>query len=76
MSLFQVANPSVYLVSARHGDERAGMIATWITQATLSAQRPRLLAVISTDTHTQRLIRASRHFVVQTLLVTMSERRS
>ena len=67
MSLFQVANPSVYLVSARHGDERAGMIATWITQATLSAQRPRLLAVISTDTHTQRLIRASRHFAVQLL---------
>jgi flavin reductase (DIM6/NTAB) family NADH-FMN oxidoreductase RutF len=67
VSLFQQADPAVYLVSARAGDERGGMIASWVTQATLSGEHPRVLAVISARTRTQRLIEASGRFALQLL---------
>jgi tRNA(Arg) A34 adenosine deaminase TadA len=37
VSLFEQADPAVYLVSARAGERRGGMIASWVTQATLAA---------------------------------------
>jgi flavin reductase (DIM6/NTAB) family NADH-FMN oxidoreductase RutF len=73
VSIFQRADPAVYLVSARAGDERGGMIASWVTQATLSAEQPRVLAVISIETRTQRLIEASGRFALQLLDESQSE---
>jgi tRNA(Arg) A34 adenosine deaminase TadA/flavin reductase (DIM6/NTAB) family NADH-FMN oxidoreductase RutF len=67
LSLFEQADPAVYLVSARAGAERAGMIASWVTQATLAVERPRVLAVISVATRTRRLIEASGRFALQLL---------
>jgi len=49
------------------------MVASWITQATLSAARPRVLAVISVETRTQRLIEASGRFALQLLDETQTE---
>ncbi len=66
-SLFSLANPVVYLVSARSGAERNGLIASWVTQATLAARRPRALAVISSDCRTNALIRESGRFALQLL---------
>lgn len=67
MSIFERTDPVVYLVSTRVGDERGGMIACWVTQATLSAEHPRVLVVISIGTRTQRLIEASGRFALQLL---------
>lgn len=67
LSLFERADPAVYLVSARSGAERGGMIASWVTQATLSSAHPRVLAVLSVATRTQRLIEESRRFALQLL---------
>lgn len=67
MSLFALADPVVYLVSARAGDERGGLIASWVTPATLAAARPRVLVVLALETHTQRLVEASGRFALQLL---------
>ena len=67
MSLFELADPAVYLVSARDGAQRGGMIASWVTQATLASERPRALVVLATGNRTQRLVEASGRFALQLL---------
>src|SRR5262245_53652368 len=67
VSLFEQADPAVYLVSARAGARRGGMIASWVTQATLAAERPRALVVVSSGNRTQRLIDESGRFALQLL---------
>jgi tRNA(Arg) A34 adenosine deaminase TadA/flavin reductase (DIM6/NTAB) family NADH-FMN oxidoreductase RutF len=67
VSLFEQADPAVYLVSARAGALRGGMIASWVAQATLASRRPRALLVLSIETRTQRLVEASGRFALQLL---------
>lgn len=67
MSLFEHADPAVYLVSARDGTVRGGMIASWVSQATLASERARALVVISAGNRTQRLVEASGRFALQLL---------
>jgi flavin reductase (DIM6/NTAB) family NADH-FMN oxidoreductase RutF len=59
VSLFELADPAVYLVSARAGADRGGMIASWVAQASLAAERPRALVVVAAHNRCQRLIEAS-----------------
>jgi tRNA(Arg) A34 adenosine deaminase TadA/flavin reductase (DIM6/NTAB) family NADH-FMN oxidoreductase RutF len=67
VSLFELADPAVYLVSACAGAERGGMIASWVAQATLASARPRALVVVSAAHRTRRLIEASGRFALQLL---------
>jgi tRNA(Arg) A34 adenosine deaminase TadA len=67
VSLFEHADPAVYLVSARDGEQRGGMIASWVSQATLAFARPRALVVLSMGNRTQRLVEASGRFALQLL---------
>ena len=67
MSLFEQADPAVYLVSARAGERRGGMIASWVSQATLAAARPRALVVVAAGNRTRDLIEASGRFALQLL---------
>ena len=67
LSLFEQADPAVYLVSARAGDRRGGMIASWVSQATLAAGRPRALVVVAAGNRTRGLIEASGRFALQLL---------
>ena len=66
-SLFSLADPVVYLVTAGTGAERNGLIATWVTQATLASKQPRALAVISSDCRTGSLIEDTGRFTLQLL---------
>jgi guanine deaminase len=65
--LFALTDPAVWLVTSRLGDERAGMIATWVSQASLSARRPRALAVLSIEARTRRALDRSGRFALQLL---------
>ena len=65
--LFALTNPVVWLVTSRNKDERAGMIATWVSQATLSSIRPRVLVILSTESRTQRVIAETGRFALQLL---------
>jgi len=73
VSLFEHADAAVYLVSARDGEQRAGMIASWVSQATLASERPRALVVLSARNRTQRLVEASGRFALQLLDASQTE---
>jgi tRNA(Arg) A34 adenosine deaminase TadA/flavin reductase (DIM6/NTAB) family NADH-FMN oxidoreductase RutF len=65
--LFGLANSAVWLVSSRFRDERAGMIATWVCQVSLSAARTRAIVVLSVEARTCRVIARSGRFALQLL---------
>ena len=52
--LFALGDPVVWLVSARAEGVASGMIATWVSQASLSSQHARALVVLSVEARTQR----------------------
>jgi tRNA(Arg) A34 adenosine deaminase TadA len=65
--LFALTDPVVWLVTSRLGAEATGMIATWVSQASLSARHPRALVVLSREARTMRAIDRSGRFALQLL---------
>lgn len=67
MPLADLADPVVWLLTACDGERHGAMIATFVTPATLSRARPRVLAVISAAIATHALIDRSGRFALQLL---------
>jgi len=66
-SIIDARDEDVFLVTTRAAELDSGMIATWIVQASMSTQRPRLAAIMSPRNRTTELIELSGRFVVQLL---------
>lgn len=66
-SLFAYVDPVLWLVTAHHQDRDNGMIATWVTPASLAPERTRVVAAISKASFTLELIERSGRFAVQLL---------
>lgn len=66
-SIIDARDEDLYLVTSHADGTDGGMIVTWITQASMSTKRPRIVAVLSPRNRTTELIVASGRFVVHLL---------
>jgi len=67
MALLDLADPVVWLLTARDGERHGAMMATFVMPATLARARPRVLAAVSTTVATHALIERSGRFALQLL---------
>ena len=51
--------PALWLVTARAGDAEGGMIATFVNQASIAPEFPRMLVGLSHQHHTRQLVETS-----------------
>jgi flavin reductase (DIM6/NTAB) family NADH-FMN oxidoreductase RutF len=66
-ALFASLDREVWLVTARAGERRGGLIATFVNQASLSTEQPRVVIGIARQHHTWELIEASNAFALHLL---------
>ena len=66
-SIFSLTDHELFVVTARADSRENGQIATWIMPASLVADAPRLVAVISPSNLTHDLIRESGRFAISML---------
>jgi flavin reductase (DIM6/NTAB) family NADH-FMN oxidoreductase RutF len=67
VSPFHLTNHEIWVLTAAHGGERGGQVITWVMPGTLVPDYPRVVAVISTENWTWRLVEASGRFVLNLL---------
>ncbi len=66
-ALLQTLDPPLWIVTACHGSERGGLLATFVNQASIVGSRPRILAGIAKSHRTWDLIEAAGSFAVHLL---------
>ncbi len=66
-ALFKRLDREIWLVTARDGRRRGGLIATFVGQAALAPEEPRVLLGVARYHHTWQLIDASRAFALHLL---------
>jgi flavin reductase (DIM6/NTAB) family NADH-FMN oxidoreductase RutF len=66
-TLFARLDREVWLVTSRAGDRRGGLIATFVSQASLVSDLPRVVVGIARQHHTWEVIEASGAFVLHLL---------
>ena len=66
-TLFACLDREIWLVTARAGERRGGLIATFVSQASLPAEEPRVLIGIARQHHTWGLIEESGRFALHLL---------
>jgi flavin reductase (DIM6/NTAB) family NADH-FMN oxidoreductase RutF len=67
MSIFNFANPEIYVITAAYDGCIGGQVTTWVTLATLVPEHLRVVTVISPRNFTFSLMMQSRRFVVNLL---------
>ncbi len=65
--ILRLIDREIWLVSAEHEDRRGGLIATFVSQASIVPELPRMLVGIAKQHHTCGLIEASRAFTLHLL---------
>lgn len=65
--VFHLYDPPLWLVTARHGDRRGGLIATLAVRASIVPELPRMVIGIAKHHHTWGLIEASDTFALHLL---------
>ncbi|MFY9973300.1 MAG: flavin reductase family protein [Chromatiaceae bacterium] len=65
--VFHLYDPPLWLVTARHGGRRGGLIATFAVRASIVGELPRMAVGIAKHHHTWRLIEGSGAFAVHLL---------
>ena len=65
--VFHLYDPPLWLVTARHGDRRGGLIATLAVRASIVRELPRMVVGIAKHHHTWGLIEASGAFALHLL---------
>lgn len=65
--VFHLYDPPLWLVTARHGDRRGGLIATLAVRASIVPELPRMVVGIANHHHTWGLIEASGAFALHLL---------
>jgi flavin reductase (DIM6/NTAB) family NADH-FMN oxidoreductase RutF len=66
-ALFELTDPELWLVTARHGTARGGLIATFACRASIVETLPRVLLGLSKQHHTWQLVQASGRFTLHLL---------
>jgi flavin reductase (DIM6/NTAB) family NADH-FMN oxidoreductase RutF len=61
-SVFRLVNREVWIVTAGHEQHRAGLVATWVLQASIDPESPLLVTGIAPNHFTAELIQRSRSF--------------
>lgn len=64
---FRQLNRPVWIITAAAGSRRGGLVATWVSPASLDPQRPVLLAALAPNHFTTELIQASGAFAAHLL---------
>jgi len=65
--VFQLADRDIWIVTAAAGTRQSGMVATWVSQASIDGQRPVVLLGAAPNHFTTVLIEQSQRFVVHLL---------
>ena len=65
--VFRMLNRPLWVVTAGDGSRQGGLIATWVTQASLAPDRPVICAGLAPNHFTTELVLASRSFAVHLL---------
>src|SRR5260221_13825810 len=65
--VFLQTDREVWLVTARAGGERAGLIATFVSQASIVPDGPRVVGGLAKQHHTAPIVERSRGFVLHLL---------
>jgi flavin reductase (DIM6/NTAB) family NADH-FMN oxidoreductase RutF len=65
--VFALTDREVWLLAARHGSARAGLIATFVNQASIVPDAPRVVVGLAKQHHTWQAVDASRRFVLHLL---------
>jgi len=65
--IFRLLDREIWLVTAMHANQRAGLIATFVQQASIAPTAPRVLVGIAKQHHTWGIIDASRAFTLHLL---------
>ncbi len=63
----QILDPPLWVLTAAHGADRGGLIATFVANASLVPDLPRILAGIARQHHTWSLLQAARCFALHLL---------
>ncbi|MGC6450281.1 MAG: flavin reductase family protein [Pirellulaceae bacterium] len=58
-SIFRSLNREVWVVTSSTAEARGGLLATWVSQASLDPEKPVLLAGLAPNHHTTRLVQES-----------------
>jgi flavin reductase (DIM6/NTAB) family NADH-FMN oxidoreductase RutF len=66
-SIIRLLDPEIWLVTATHEGRRAGLIATFVNNASIVPDAPRMLVGIAKQHHTWGLVEASRAFTLHLL---------
>jgi flavin reductase (DIM6/NTAB) family NADH-FMN oxidoreductase RutF len=61
-SVLRLVSRELWIVTARHNDQRGGLLATWISSASIDRERPVMIAGIAPNHHTCELIERSGAF--------------
>jgi flavin reductase (DIM6/NTAB) family NADH-FMN oxidoreductase RutF len=65
--VFALTDPEVWLLTARSGTDKAGLIATFVHNASIVPEAPRLVVGLAKQHHTWSAVEASRAFILQLL---------
>ena len=63
-TLFRRLDPEIWVVTARDGARQGGLIATFVSQASIVPELPRMILGIARQHHTWALIEASGAFAL------------
>jgi flavin reductase (DIM6/NTAB) family NADH-FMN oxidoreductase RutF len=66
-SVLRLIDREVWILTAADGDRRGGLLATWVSTASIDRERPVLLAGIAPNHFTAELVQASRAFAAHLL---------
>jgi flavin reductase (DIM6/NTAB) family NADH-FMN oxidoreductase RutF len=66
-AVFGLLDREVWLVTTRHGEERGGLISTFVSKASIVPELPRVAIGLAKQHHTCGLIQASGHFALHLL---------
>ena len=67
VELFACLSRELWVVTAAAGEMRGGLTATWVSQASIDAERPVVAAAIAVNHHTRSVIDAAGAFAVHLL---------
>src|SRR5438105_2344098 len=67
IDILRLLDREIWLVTASHAGQRGGLIATFVSQASIVPELPRMLVGIAKQHHTHGLIEASRAFTLHLL---------
>ena len=66
-SALRLVDREIWVVTASDGERRGGLVATWVTAASIDRERPMLLAALGANHFTTELVQTSKAFAAHLL---------